>query len=278
LPFRATILAVPNPLWPAIRPTTLVLALVVSAAWPLSGHPVAAAPVGILAIGLVLARDRLGDRGRRVRGEWPPAILIVVASTLVIAGLSAAKSHRSPAPAKQAQRADAALATKPPPGAITPGSSAAHDADTAGTLASPSADAPAASPTPAAETPASPLPDTPASPLEDEATAFVGDYYTALDERRFDDAWASLSGSVRDAFGGFARWKAGYARTVSSRPRDLAVRTDGDDTIVEHRLLARDKGCDSTRNFSVTWRLERVSDTWKVAGLRGTALPGPRCK
>ena len=47
------------------------------------------------------------------------------------------------------------------------------------------------------------------------------DYYAALDERRFEDAWAVLSPAVRTRFGGFGHWKAGYAKTVSSEPKDL---------------------------------------------------------
>ena len=147
----AGLLAVPTPLWPAPRAFTLVLALVVSAAWPLSGLPLAAGPVAIVAVGLSLARDRSGDRGRRLRGEWPAGVLIVIAAAVLIAGLSATKSHRTPASAK-------ARATT-----LRPSSSAAHDADTAGTLAPP-VESPAAAPEPSTTPDASVTPAPSATP------------------------------------------------------------------------------------------------------------------
>ena len=50
------------------------------------------------------------------------------------------------------------------------------------------------------------------------------------------------------------------------------MRADGDVTVVEHRLLAREQGCDTAQRFGIAWRLQRDGATWKVAGLRGTAL------
>ena len=109
------------------------------------------------------------------------------------------------------------------------------------------------------------------------AEDFVRGYYTALDAKRFDEAWASLSPAVRKSFGGLEKWRAGYAKTLSSRPRDVAVATEGHAVTVEHVLLARDRGCKPTRRFGVKWRLHRSSETWTVDGLTAAALGDPRC-
>ncbi|HEY6887433.1 MAG TPA: hypothetical protein VI300_06630, partial [Solirubrobacter sp.] len=110
------------------------------------------------------------------------------------------------------------------------------------------------------------------------AIAFVRDYYSALDERRYADAWAVLSPAVRQRFGGFARWKAGYARTTRSDPRNLTTRPDGTALIVSLRLVAHEKNCDATQTFRVTWRLEQNAGGWRVAGLQGIALGGRPCE
>ncbi|MDA0162576.1 hypothetical protein OM076_20040 [Solirubrobacter ginsenosidimutans] len=117
-----------------------------------------------------------------------------------------------------------------------------------------------------------------AAPDADAATAFVRDYYAALDERRFEDAWAVLSPAIQQRFGGFARWQAGYAQTAKSDPRELITRPDGGALIVNVRLVAHEKNCDASQTFRVTWRLEPTADGWHVAGLQGIALGGRPCE
>ena len=120
-----------------------------------------------------------------------------------------------------------------------------------------------------------PLAEAPAGSLDDAAPAaesFVRAYYRALDEKRFEDAWDSLTPALRTRFGGFAGWKAGYATTVYSKPRNIAVTATGNGATVEHLLVARDKNCAGERRFSVTWRLRRVSEQWSVTALTAAAV------
>ena len=78
--------------WAALRPATLALAIVVSIVWPLSGVPLPAALVAVLAIGLALGHDRRIPGGRRITG-WPaPAALLVVAAMFAIVGAAEGKS------------------------------------------------------------------------------------------------------------------------------------------------------------------------------------------
>ena len=63
----------------------------------------------------------------------------------------------------------------------------------------------------------------PAQPPE----AVVEGYYRALDARRFKEAWTVLSPAVHAAFGGFERWRDGFATTLSSSPRDIEVAREG---------------------------------------------------
>ena len=65
------------------------------------------------------------------------------------------------------------------------------------------------------------------APGADEAKEYVRDYYTALNEQRYDDAWAVLTPAIRSRFGGFEHWKAGYAKTLSSKPKDLVTTLQG---------------------------------------------------
>ena len=104
------------------------------------------------------------------------------------------------------------------------------------------------------------------------------DYYAALDEQRFDDAWGVLSPAVQHSFGSFAKWKAGYAQTTKSEPRELTTRPAGDALIVNLRLVAHEQNCDALQAFRVTWRLEQQAGGWHVAGLQGAALQGRPCE
>ena len=377
----AATLAAPFWPWPARRPLTLALAVVVNAAWPLSGVPLPAAAAAVVAVGLALARDHRVPGGRRAT-NWPLAgVLALGAAAAAIAGVALAEafpqhsrsaaeraalgtsepvaggqsgaerdpqdSGEAPAGAERDPRDGEETPAGPgaergaPSGGETPaGSGAGTDPhgsaeaprgaetapqDGAGTDAQGSTETPAGagaetgpqegagtdaqgiaetpaqgetetppaartdtdtparadtktpapSPTPAHGAPAPGEGDSPA-PSAADAKAFVRAYYTALDEQRFDDAWAELSPAIHTQFGGFARWKAGYAKTVSSAPKDLAISRRGGATIVRLRLVARERDC-AARAFSVTWTLERGSGEWSVVGLRGTALGGASC-
>jgi hypothetical protein len=255
----AATLAVPTRLWTQPRPATLVLAFVVSMAWPQSGYPLPAAVLATVAVGLSLARDRRcpGDRG--VRGGWTAAGLAAVATILGGTGLVIATTHPLPS----------AGATRPSPAQKL-------DFGAGGSPFAVTNARPARTATPRQAAPATPHGAAPAA-APAGAGAFVRGYYAALDARRFERAWARLSPAVRAALGGFDRWRAGYARTVSSRPGTLAIATQGELVMVQHRLLARDRGCAGPQRFSVTWRLRRVSGTWSAIGLRGSALDTAHC-
>ena len=86
-----------------------------------------------------------------------------------------------------------------------------------------------------------------------------------------------LAPAVRTAFGGFSHWRAGYAGTISSRPQDIVVKTGDGTASVRHVLIAHHRDCAGEQRFNVTWNLERASGSWRVTGLRGTALNTPSC-
>jgi hypothetical protein len=114
-------------------------------------------------------------------------------------------------------------------------------------------------------------PRTTASGDAADAERFVRDYYRALDERRFEDAWKTLSPAVKKRFGGFTDWKAGYAKTRYSKPRGIAVAASGGEVTVTHLLVARDEGCATEGRFDVTWTLSRRGEQWRVTALSASA-------
>jgi hypothetical protein len=143
--------------------------------------------------------------------------------------------------------------------------------------------APAAAPAPAAEAVESPVAIVPeaggmAAPrgvAAPSAEELVTSYYEALDDRRFATAWKALSPAVREAFGGFEGWRAGYETTLSSRPSDIVVSPDG--KTVELVLTAVDRSpCgEIRRRFAVTWKLLRVDGTWVAESLSAVKRSGP---
>jgi hypothetical protein len=102
--------------------------------------------------------------------------------------------------------------------------------------------------------------------------SFVRAYYAALDARRYAEAWKHLSPALKARFGGYAKWRAGYASTLSSRPEDFRTRVGADGSAtVEHVLVARDRracGVPAEQRFAVTWRLTRAGAGWSVGDLR----------
>ncbi len=335
--------------WAPPRAVTAMLAFVVAMAWPLSGIPLPAAALAIVAIGLALGRDRRVGGGRRVAGWGPFGVVGVAGLVLAIAGAAIAESHpvKPPRPSASAQKAPAggvASGDVAPPSEVAPSQPAAGATpDAAATGEAPAGEAPAAvtgeapadaaveapiepadeapvetageapveaagevageapteaageapieaageAPTeaageapadaalPDAESESAGLAEAPAGSLDDAvpaAESFVREYYRALDEKRFEDAWDSLTPSLHTRFGGFGGWKAGYAKTLYSKPRNIIVTATGDGATVKHLLVARDTNCSGERRFSVTWRLRRVSEQWSVTALTAAAV------
>jgi hypothetical protein len=128
------------------------------------------------------------------------------------------------------------------------------------------------------ETAVPPTSGAPKTGAAGDAAAFVRSYYAALDARRYEDAWKRLSPALKTRFGGYAKWRAGYGATLSSRPSAIksSVAPDGS-TTVEHVLVARDRaacGPPVEQSFAVTWRLMRSGAGWSVGDLRATARGG----
>jgi hypothetical protein len=130
---------------------------------------------------------------------------------------------------------------------------------------------PAAAPDPAA----APAPD---PVVAAAARAFVRNYYAALDGKDFAAAWQMLSPDVQHAFGGFAAWRKGYARTVSNAPGGVTVTPAAAGATVGLTLRAGDRGaCGriAERRFAVTWRLARTSAGWRATAASARKLSGP---
>ena len=349
--------------WAPPRAVTAAFAFVVAMAWPLSGIPLLAGLLAIVAIGLALGRDRRIGGGRRITGWGPPGALAAAGVALAIAGAALAESHptqppkpaavseaapageeASDADANGADREDAndAAGHETPSGAATSeadgdagptgaaasgvardnptGEAAKHMApagatgdtgaevprggadasdaapndpigdaapiEASGATGDPASDvapsepagtAPADAEPPSSQSESASLTQAPAASLGD-AESFVRAYYRALDEKRFDDAWTSLSPAVRTRFGGFAGWKAGYATTLYSKPRNLTVTAAGSGVTVKHLLIARDTNCSGERRFNVTWTLRRVSEQWSVTALTAAAVGADSAK
>ena len=134
----------------------------------------------------------------------------------------------------------------------------------------------------AALAPARPAPPAPAraaapEPEPRRPAATVRAYYRALDDRAFGRAWRALAPAVRRGFGGFDRWRAGFAATLSSRPAGLRTVRAGDAWIVAGRLEARDRAACGVlvRRFDVRWRLVRGATGWRAAAVTGSPVAGP---
>ena len=109
------------------------------------------------------------------------------------------------------------------------------------------------------------------------AQRFVRDYYAALDERRFAVAWRMLAPGIQSAFGGFAKWRRGYARTVANSLSELRVRPAVAGATVGLTLRAGDRdACGKTvvRRFAVTWQLARTDAGWRATAAAARALSG----
>ena len=89
---------------------------------------------------------------------------------------------------------------------------------------------------------------------------------------------ANLSPEVQHAFGGFAAWRKGYARTVSNAPEGVTVTPAVAGATVGLTLRAGDRGvCGriAERRFAVTWRLARTPAGWRATAASARKLSGP---
>jgi len=279
--------------WAQLRPTTLLLTLVAGIAWPLSGHPALAAPFAIVLVGLLVDRDRRAPGRLRLTSITGALALATLALFAAVAGAITSPARLAPTSQAATTSADA---PEPAAAPATATATPEHErtapprkgrADTPTTTVPrrerPARPREARADTPAAATTATPATtvpgDTPAptsAPLP-SATGFVRGYYRDLDAQRFAEAWRHLSPAVQAALGPYARWKAGYAGTISSRPRDFEVSGDAGDLSVTHILVARDKGCDGARQFKVTWQLRAEGSRWIAVALGATVAGSQEC-
>jgi hypothetical protein len=114
--------------------------------------------------------------------------------------------------------------------------------------------------------------------VEAAARGFILDYYAALDGKDFAAAWQVLSPEVQHAFGGFAAWRKGYARTVFNAPGGVTVTPAAAGATVGLTLRAGDRGaCGriAERRFAVTWRLARTPAGWRATAASARKLSGP---
>ena len=293
-----------------LRPGALAGAWVLAFAWPLSGAPVPAAAVATVATGLAVRWGADGARGRG--GAVAAALLAAAALGLMTIAVAAppdeGAAYRPPAEARAsaaAERAPPAAAQSRPSTATedAPSNAAAGDApSSAADEETPSAaagDAPSSAAdeeTPSAaadeETPSAAADEETPSAAADEETPSAGAdealsaaravraYYRALDRRDFGDAWRGLSPGIHASFGGFERWRAGFATTLSSTPSALRATVAGDGAAVAHVLTARDSAdCGVlVRQFSVQWRLRRTPNGWRAVALIAQPSDAPsRC-
>jgi hypothetical protein len=245
----------------SVRAAALAAAAAFSAAWPLCGIPLAGALIAMPAIALVV---RWGARPAPLPHAAPIAALCATLA-LVSLGIAAAP-HAGEAAGGATSRVDGADAR----GADAGSAAERADAGVAGRGDARGSDSGGADPGAATDARGG-------LGGERAVRAAVVAYYRALDRRHFERAWRALSPAVRDSFGGFATWRAGFARTLSSTPRDLRVDVAGDTATVTHRLEARDRAtCGvAVQRFHVAWRLVRTGAGWRATTLRGTAGEAP---
>jgi hypothetical protein len=106
---------------------------------------------------------------------------------------------------------------------------------------------------------------------------FIRGYYAALSEKRFKLAWQRLAPAVREDFGGFGPWKAGFRHTLSRRLTVVSATRDGRSATVTLTLVATDAACGRRirQRFTQTWALTRAGDTWQATGVEARKLSGP---
>jgi hypothetical protein len=227
------------------------------------------------------------DSTRMLTGGLAGAAVLLAVSQAIGVGMTGAAPrarvfsdtpHSSPA---TSGRMDRAPAREKPAPARSPAPAATHKPADDGPLVELKEPAPAPAP-PAVElkepavatAPPAAAPDTVAA----AARGFVLDYYAALDGKDFAAAWQMLSPEVQQAFGGFAAWRSGYARTISNAPGGVTVTPAAAGATVGLTLRAGDRGaCGriAERRFAVTWRLARTPAGWRATAASARKLSGP---
>lgn len=271
-------------------PVVLIALAVAAVPFMLPGRLFLPAAVAALAACGVLATVGLARppdsprRARRLTGG-----LAATALALAVGQAIAVRLHDPASPARAAVSASRPAPHAPPEKHAAPAPRAPAPAKPAAAKPAPAAPARPAATEPAAANPAAPAPR-PAAPSPDlregtpvppvapaGAEGFVRDYYAALDGRRFAAAWKMLAPSVQRAFGGFAAWRRGYARTVASSPGALRITPAAGGATVALTLRAADRaacGRTVTRRFAVTWQLARTDAGWRATAATARALAG----
>jgi endonuclease YncB( thermonuclease family) len=112
------------------------------------------------------------------------------------------------------------------------------------------------------------------------ALSFVGRYYRRLSEKQFLSAWGMLSRRVRRDLGPFARWKAGYRRSLGSTVVTSRARVSGRRAVVRIRVRARDRDVCNGRvvrqYFRVGWTLAAGRNSWVALKVQARKTGGGR--
>jgi len=238
-----------------LRPPALAAAWALAFAWPLTGVA-AMALAATLAIGFVV---RWGVRGPSDGEDRLPIATALAAAALVLVTAAFGGAGDTPRAVPEEARADTGAA---------PARESSQRPRSASRSSQPSEPpAPPAVPSDPGDEPAPPV------PAAVPPARVVRTYYRALDRRDFTSAWRLLAPAVQTAFGGFERWRAGFATTLSSRPGALRVTAAGDGAAIEHVLTARDEASCGVlvQRFSVRWQLQRTPEGWRATSLTAAA-------
>ena len=95
--------------WTAPRPGTLILAVAVSVAWPLSGVAIPAAVLATAVIALALFYDARVPGGARIVGVAAPTVLLLWGMVMTVMGVATAGTHTAPPPPREATAAITAV-------------------------------------------------------------------------------------------------------------------------------------------------------------------------
>jgi hypothetical protein len=188
-------------------------------------------------------------------------------TTQQLAPGSKPRVHERDPTARRTERRGAGRRTARPAARSTP--TPAPERASAPPVLPPEADVPPEQKAPAPPQEAAVTPPPPATVVES--------FYRALDAGRFDAAWTILTPAVRSAFGGFERWRDGYATTLSNSPRDMEVAREGAVVTVAHELVTEDRSpCGPVeRSYRIRWRLVQTGAGWRAASLEGVKRSGP---
>ncbi len=125
----------------------------------------------------------------------------------------------------------------------------------------------------------------PAGDAEDRARTaerHVRRFYFLLNERQHRRAWSLLSPGLRGRLGPYARWRADYRRTLSTRVSRVTVRPASGGAVVDTAIRSRDRDACSGRVvasfFRVRWTLARRDGAWIATAVSGRKVGGGRVR